>query len=164
MLHVVGLGPGSYDLVTLRAARLIESADRLFLRTAVHPAVAELPAGLAWSSFDNLYEQASDFGEVYETIVSQLLEAARGEASVVYAVPGDPAFGEETVRLLAERASGAGVTPRLVPAVSFLSPVLAAIVGSASGHLQILDATALAEPDPLLPTLVYQVYSALIAS
>lgn len=164
MLFVVGLGPGGYDLVTLRAARLIESADRLFLRTAVHPAVSELPAGVQWTSFDHLYEQAASFEQVYQTIVDEMLARAAEAERVVYAVPGDPAFGEETVSLLVRRAPEAGVEVRLVPSVSYLSPVVAAAVGSAPGHLQVLDATAPVEPNPLQPSLFYQVYSRAVAS
>jgi hypothetical protein len=58
--------------------------------------------GLAWTSFDALYEQSLHFEEVYEKIVEQLLERATS-TEVVYAVPGHPSVAEKTVKLLRER-------------------------------------------------------------
>ena len=164
MITVVGLGPGCYDLLTLRAARILESAPQVFLRTAQHPTVVSLPESVRWVAFDDVYKQAPDFEAVYDTIVARLLElAAKGEA-VVYAVPGDPSLGEATVRRLIERAASERQEVRLIPGVSFLSAALAAGPGSASGHLQIMDALAPVELNPLLPAVVYQLHDRRVAS
>jgi tetrapyrrole methylase family protein / MazG family protein len=63
-LTVVGLGPGSHDLLTLEAARAIEAARPLYLRTRQHPVVAELPQEIENISFDDLYESEDDFESV----------------------------------------------------------------------------------------------------
>ncbi len=57
-------------------------------------------------AFDDLYEAAATFDEVYAGIVEALVAAARRAApeAVVYAVPGSPLVAERTVDLL--RADG----------------------------------------------------------
>jgi tetrapyrrole methylase family protein/MazG family protein len=116
---VVGLGPAGADLLGNDAAEELTQAateGRAYLRTARHPA-ADRFEGLP--AFDDLYEAAATFDEVYAGIVEVLVAAALEAAPdpIVYAVPGSPLVAERTVDLL--RADGrAGVTTR--PALSFL--------------------------------------------
>lgn len=100
-LHVVGLGPGGDEYVTDHTRSVIARSPRRLLRTSVHPS-AHLMAGA--SSFDEIYERATDFDAVYTTIVERLVdETHRAHAAgeeIVYGVPGSPLVLERTVRLL----------------------------------------------------------------
>jgi tetrapyrrole methylase family protein/MazG family protein len=96
------------------------------------------------------------------------------EAAVVYAVPGHPLIGEESVRRLRALAAERGVEVRVVPGLSFVEPVCAALgLDPLDRHLQLLDATLLAEMDaeavmgavqPTSPALVAQLYNRRLAS
>jgi tetrapyrrole methylase family protein / MazG family protein len=118
-ITVVGLGPAGTDLVGNEATDELTRAatlGRAYLRTARHPAAARFEGVPA---FDNLYEAAATFDEVYAGIVEALVAAALEAAPdpIVYAVPGSPLVAERTVDLL--RADGrVEVTAR--PALSFL--------------------------------------------
>ena len=114
-ITVVGLGPGPYELLTLAAARILESARVVRLRTARHPTVDAFPEGIRWTSFDSLYDRLPDFEAVYSGIVDALLAEALGGNDVVYAVPGDPSLGEASVTLLRTRAAEVKVPCLLVP-------------------------------------------------
>jgi tetrapyrrole methylase family protein / MazG family protein len=121
---VVGLGPASTDLLGPGVADvLVAASGRAYLRTARHPAADRFEGVPA---FDNLYEAAATFDEVYAGIVEALVAAAVDAAPepVVYAVPGSPLVAERTVDLL--RADGrVEVTAR--PALSFLDLAWAAL-------------------------------------
>ena len=170
MITLVGLGPGRRDSLTLGAYEALKAAVTLFLRTARHPVVEDLRAeGLAFVALDPLYERASDFDRLYAELAETVLAAAR-RGDVTYAVPGHPLLGERSVELLVRAARAEGVPLRVAPAASFVDAALAALAldepTAGSGHLQLLDATALAPPDliPTLPTLIYQVYDGDMAS
>lgn len=167
-ITIVGLGPGDPKLLTQAAAQALSSARSVWVRTRRHPAVAAIPAGITVHSFDALYEAHDTFAAVYQAIAAALLAQAAKE-SVVYAVPGDPAVGETAVGLLRTQAAAAGVPLTILPGLSFLEPVLAALGWDALDGLQLADATALAQRhhpsiDPDQPALVAQIYSRLVAS
>src|SRR5215213_2744295 len=118
---VVGLGPGDAGLLTRETERWLNSGRPVWLRTRIHPTVAELPESASWGDFDALYEQASDFDTLYDQIVAALLDAAAAaDGPIVYAVPGHPTIGESTVARLRAIALGRGVGVQIVPTVSFL--------------------------------------------
>ncbi|MEI6701803.1 MAG: SAM-dependent methyltransferase, partial [Actinomycetota bacterium] len=108
---VVGLGPAGIDFLSRRTVELLEG-PRVVLRTRVHPAAEELQH---LESYDDLYEQAERFEEVYQGIVDDLVMRSQG-GPVVYAVPGSPLFAERTVELLLHDPR---VTVTIEPALSF---------------------------------------------
>lgn len=157
VVRVVGLGPGDRDDVTTRTWHLIDRSPVVRLRTRVHPAAASLGHV---ESYDEWYERADSFDELYEAIVRDLVELARTSpnAEVVYAVPGSPVVAERTVELL--RASDE-VTTICEAAVSVIDVVCAALGRDPMNEgLRIVDALATNEalrgPGPLL---VLQTYS-----
>ena len=111
---VVGLGPAGPDLLTDAARTAIARVPRRWVRTRRHPAVAAVPDA---DSFDQLYEQAGSFDEVYGAIAERLVAEATAHGEVLYAVPGSPAVAEESVARL--RADGR-VEVEVVPGLSFL--------------------------------------------
>ena len=167
-ITIVGLGPGDPAQLTREAWDVLSAAGEVYLRTARHPTVAGLPAGLGVHSFDEVYEQAGAFDQVYQTIAARVLELGARPQGVVYAVPGHPMVAEATVQLIRARLAESGAAPRIVAGLSFIEPVLAALNVDALPTLQLADALDLAAKHhpafhPDAPALVAQLYSPLIA-
>lgn len=103
-LHVIGLGPGGLDQLTLGNYRRMSAAKKVFARTAQHPCVQELIAeGICVESFDKFYAQGTSFEEVYERITEELREELQKNPEVFYAVPGHPMVAEKTLQLIDEK-------------------------------------------------------------
>jgi len=98
-IDVVGLGPAGPDLVTAGTLDLIAEIEHRFVRTERHPAAALANA----VSFDHHYEQHDSFEAVYAHIVSDLVDAAKANGRILYAVPGSPRVAEHTVVQLVEQ-------------------------------------------------------------
>jgi tetrapyrrole methylase family protein / MazG family protein len=167
-LTIVGLGPGDGRLLTRQAWDLLTQTDNLLLRTQRHPAVADLPPQIGWRSFDDLYDQAEAFDQVYAQIVASVLQAAQS-GNVVYAVPGHPLVGEATVTALLTEAAAAAVPVTVVAGLSFVEPTLTLVGADALDGLQLFDAIDLSRYqhpplNPDQPALLAQVYNRLLAS
>jgi tetrapyrrole methylase family protein / MazG family protein len=111
---VVGLGPGGDDHVTAETIASIARISHRFVRTTRHPS-AHL-VGEA-TSFDDVYEAADSFTDVYAEIVDRLVAAAAEHGEILYAVPGSPLVLERTVRTL---RADSRVATTVLPALSFL--------------------------------------------
>ncbi len=169
MITIVGLGPGPKAHLTLGAWEAISGASTLYLRTARHPCVADLPANLRVQSFDEVYQRRERFEDVYDEITARILGAAWERGEVVYAVPGDPQVGEATVPRIMARAEQEAIPVKIVHGLSFVAPCLALLGADALDGLQILDALSVADMhhppvNPALPVLLAQVYSRAVAS
>jgi tetrapyrrole methylase family protein/MazG family protein len=157
------------SFITHEAWEVLSRAPEVYVRTSRHPAVADLPPSVAVHSFDELYEQADDFSEVYGGITTSILELGKRSEGVVYCVPGHPLVGESTVTALLAQAEKDGLPIRVVAGVSFIEPVLTALRIDAMTGLQILDAldVALCQHPPLnpdIPALLGQLYDRELAS
>jgi tetrapyrrole methylase family protein / MazG family protein len=111
---VVGLGPGGHDHVTTETLALIERIPHRYLRTGVHPSADLVPDA---ETFDDRYETADTFDDVYTDIAERLVAAAAEHGEILYAVPGSPLVLERTVRHL--RTSD-DIVCDIRPAMSFL--------------------------------------------
>jgi uroporphyrin-III C-methyltransferase len=113
-VYLVGSGPGAPDLLTLRAARLLEAADIVFHDALVHPDT------LALAKAARLVDVGKRYGKIsteQRFINRSLIEAARTHASVVRLKGGDPMlFGRAQEEL--EALSEAGVEWEVVPGVT----------------------------------------------
>ncbi len=141
-LRVVGLGPGDARYVTASAAAALRGARVARLRTTVYPAAADFDV----PSYDEWYESAASFEELYERIVDDLvaLTLASPDAEVVYAVPGSPVVAERTVELLRERSE---VDVVVEPAVSVIDVACGALgVDPMTRGLRVVDALGSSEP------------------
>ncbi|HEV2235065.1 MAG TPA: SAM-dependent methyltransferase, partial [Ktedonobacterales bacterium] len=178
-ITVVGLGPGRWEDLTIAARDTLAGAARVLCRTTRHPTVDELRARhpqVAIDAFDALYDGAQSFDTLYDTMVERLLALAGepGTPALVYAVPGHPLIGEESVRRLRTRAGERGIPVRIVAGMSFVEPVCATLgIDPLERHLQLLDGTLLGDLDsaavmgailPTEPALVAQVYNRRVAS
>ncbi len=168
-ITIVGLGPGSPDLLTLEAWKALQHASTVILRTARHPTVPGLPKGPHYRSLDDHYEQATDFEALYEEIAREVLALAAQGEDVLYAVPGHPLVAEATVTRILALAGEQGIPLRIVEGLSFIEPTLTLLGLDAADGLQIWDALAVARMhhpplNPDAPALLAQVYSQAVAS
>lgn len=89
MVTVVGLGAARGDL-TAGALEAVRAADKVFVRTQMHPSVQNLKdAGIAYESFDALYEHSRS----YESLSAHIVRAVRAAGktqNVCYCVDGAP--------------------------------------------------------------------------
>src|SRR5699024_12043855 len=96
---------------------MTEASETVYTRTMDHPVIKTLQEeGVKFHSFDRVYEKHDQFGEVYEEIVDELVQAAETEP-IIYTVPGHPMVAEKTVELLLERI---GVKVNILGGISFL--------------------------------------------
>jgi tetrapyrrole methylase family protein/MazG family protein len=161
LITIVGLGPANAGSLSVAARDALRAAPCLLLRTDIHPAAEELKAeGLEYETLDSIYEFASSFDSLYTELAARVLAIAK-DKDVVYAVPGHPLIGEESIRRLMSMAREQSVPVRIIGSESFIEPALAALQVSVGDGLLILDALSL--PDaalrPETPTLFYQVYN-----
>ena len=121
-VYLVGAGPGAPDLLTLRAARLLEAADVVFHDALVHPGTLALARGA------RLVDVGKRYGKVsteQRFINRALIEAARSHDTVVRLKGGDPmVFGRAQEEIDALEA--AGIEWEVVPGIT------AALAASAS--------------------------------
>ena len=111
---VVGLGPAGPDLTNDLTRQAVESTPHRFLRTARHPSAPVVGDAI---SFDEVYEAADTFDDVYAEILERLVAAANVHGRIVYAVPGSPLVLERTTRLL---LADPRIDTTVLPALSFL--------------------------------------------
>ncbi len=172
-LTIVGLGPGDGRYLTREAWTALLDAETIYLRTKRHPAVADLPDKAVKFDFDQTYESADTFEEVYDQIVDHVLDLAQEHddqgTELVYAVPGHPLVGESTVTIMAALAEARGIRVRIVPGLSFIEPTLQAVGADALDGLQLFDAIDIAGylHPPLnsdIPLLIGQVYGKKVTS
>ncbi|MEF2247615.1 nucleoside triphosphate pyrophosphohydrolase [Paenibacillus sp. IITD108] len=169
-ITVVGLGSGHPDQLTLGIWRKLQSATELYIRTKDHPVMTLLDAeGVAYRSFDDIYEQHESFPDVYEAIAGQLIAAASNNnaaANIVYAVPGHPMVAERTVQLLRERCHNQSIELNIMGGESFLDQAFVRLGIDPIEGFALLDASELpiALLQPQLHTIIGQVYDAYTAS
>lgn len=165
-LTVVGLGPGSKEYLTVGAMEKIKESKRVILRTEKHPVVAYLrEQGIAYESFDHIYDSKENFDEVYETIVDCLLTMVETE-DILYAVPGSPFVAENTVQDLIHQAQTKEFNLQFIPAVSFIEAMLYTLRKDPIGGLKIIDGLQLDKQmlDVETDVIITQVYNQLVAS
>jgi len=180
-ITILGLGPGRWDDLTLRARAVLEQAASnditVYFRTLIHPTVEalkrEIP-NLHIESFDSFYDESTSWDTLYSRIAEQLCSLAEQQPPVLYAVPGHPLIGEASVQLLLHQAKQRGLSTGIIAGLSFLEPVCAALeLDPIAAGTQIMDATTLAALSldeiagkiiPTIPLLVAQVYNRRLAS
>lgn len=165
-ISIIGLGAGDFEQLPMGVYKQLKSSDHLYLRTKEHPVIAELESeGLAYQSFDHIYEAHDQFDAVYEEICSFLLQKA-SKYNLVYAVPGHPLVAEKTVQLLIERAEEAGIELEINGGQSFLDSMFQALKIDPVEGFQLLDGTSLNKDELSLKQhmIIGQVYDSFVAS
>ena len=168
-ITLLGLGPGNPYLLTRQAWMILEQASEIYLRTHQHPTVSGFPAQLIVHDFDDLYNQADSFEEVYTEIINQVMDLARRPEGVVYAVPGHPFIAEATSPEIARLARKEGIPVQIVEGLSFIEPVCSALGIDPFPQLSLIDALDVARTHiptfpPDVPALIAQLYSQDVAA
>jgi tetrapyrrole methylase family protein / MazG family protein len=174
-ITILGLGPGSWDDLTLRARAVLGQAAsdnrtvffRTFKHASIEPLKREIP-DLNMTSFDSFYDEATNWDTLYQRIAQEICTVAEEHPPVLYAVPGHPLIGEASVQLVLQKAHEHGLSTDIIAGLSFLEPVCAALeLDPFTSGMQMIDATHLASltPDeiagkiiPTTPLLVAQLY------
>jgi len=167
MIKIVGLGPGAREAVTIGAYEELKKADKIFLRTEIHPTVEYLREwGIKFETYDEKYESLDSFDDIYKNIALDLIEKHDEFKDIVYAVPGHPQVAEKTVSLLLKLCDEKKVEYRILPAVSFIDALIDALRIDPVAGLKILDAFDLDSQiqDRRCGTVITQVYDKYIAS
>ena len=100
--------------MTAETLATIERIPHRYLRTSRHPSAHLVPDAV---TFDEIYERADSFADVYAEIADRLVAAAVEHGEVLYVVPGSPLVLERSVRAL---RGDARIECELLPAMSFL--------------------------------------------
>lgn len=121
-VYLVGAGPGAPDLLTLRAARLLEQADIVFHDALVNPEILALAASAKCVAVG---KRCGKHSTVQAFINKQLVDAARKHKVVVRLKGGDPMlFGRAQEEI--DALTAAGIDVEVVPGIT------AALAASAS--------------------------------
>ena len=119
-ITVVGLGPSDLSFVgQAQRDTMLDPGATVIVRTLLHPAAAELAGARAVESCDDLYETLESFDDVYDAIVSRVIDAA-SQSDVVYAVPGSASVGERAVSALRTLARERQIDVTVMSGISFL--------------------------------------------
>lgn len=113
-VYLVGAGPGAPDLLTVRAARLLEAADVVFHDALVHPGTLALARRARFVDVGKRYGKVST---EQRFINRALIEAARTHETVVRLKGGDPmVFGRAQEEI--DALDAAGIDWEVVPGVT----------------------------------------------
>jgi len=113
-VYLVGAGPGAPDLLTLRAAKVLERADIVFHDALVHPDTLALARR---ARIVSVGKRSGRVSTDQRFIDRALVEAARTHAVVVRLKGGDPSmFGRVAEEI--DALTAAGVPFEIVPGVT----------------------------------------------
>jgi uroporphyrin-III C-methyltransferase len=125
-VYLVGAGPGAPDLLTIRAANLLASADIVFHDALVNPHIVALATRAAKVAVG---KRCGKHSTAQRFINKRLVDAARQHAIVVRLKGGDPLlFGRAQQEIAALEA--AGVAYEVVPGITAALAAGAAVATS----------------------------------
>lgn len=140
-IEIIGLGAGDLEQMPLGIYKKLTAANKtIYTRTMEHPVIKSLKdEGINISSFDAIYEEEDNFENVYQRIVTSLIDIARKNEIIIYTVPGHPMLAEKTVKMLIERND---VEVEVVGGQSYLDDLFTALKMDPIDGFQFLDATS----------------------
>lgn len=123
-ISLVGAGPGSGDLLTLRALDRLRAADVVYYDRLVDPAVLDLAGPRATKIFVGKHVGAHSWPQA--RIDAEIVRAALQGLRVVRLKSGDPSiFGRAGEEIAAARA--AGIAVEIVPGITAASAAAASL-------------------------------------
>ncbi|OCL25746.1 nucleoside triphosphate pyrophosphohydrolase [Orenia metallireducens] len=165
MLQILGLGAGGLKLLTLEAYQVLKKADKVYLRTKEHPAVADLEEeGIVFESFDYLYERCENFDEVYKAIAKKIINLVNSGENIVYGVPGHPLVAEDTVQKITSYLEDSDY--QIIAGPSFIDAIFTTLGIDPITGIKIIDGLnfTVRDLEPSIATIISQVYNQMIAS
>src|SRR5438477_1866417 len=104
VVYLIGAGPGAPDLLTLRAAKLLEKANIVFHDALVHPGIIALATRAEKIAVG---KRCGKHSTAQKFINKRLIDAARKHRVVVRLKGGDPMlFGRAQEEIAALEAAG----------------------------------------------------------
>ncbi|WIL69438.1 MULTISPECIES: MazG nucleotide pyrophosphohydrolase domain-containing protein [Staphylococcus] len=165
-ITVVGLGNYGIEDLPLGIYKFLKKQTLVYTRTFDHPVIQDLTMeGINIESFDQEYKNHDAFQNVYEAIVSKLINTAK-ENNIVYTVPGHPRVAETTTVYLEQYAQKhSDIEVEILGGKSFIDDIFEAVKVDPNDGFTMLDATDLQKEKLNIRThtLITQVYSAMVA-
>ncbi|KKD23185.1 nucleotide pyrophosphohydrolase [Staphylococcus cohnii subsp. cohnii] len=165
-ITIVGLGNYGIEDLPLGIYKFLKKQTLVYTRTFDHPVIQDLTSeGIDMESFDQEYKRHDAFQNVYEAIVTKLIDAAR-DNDVVYTVPGHPRVAETTTVYLEQYAQQhSDIEIEILGGKSFIDDIFEAVKVDPNDGFTMLDATDLQKEklNMRTHTLITQVYSAMVA-
>jgi tetrapyrrole methylase family protein/MazG family protein len=119
-IHIIGLGPGEFDLLSFGAYNKLKNGSNIYFRTKKHPVVEDLiEEGIVFESLDYFYDEEKDFDKVYKNISEYIINKAKTD-DVIYAVPGHPRVAEKTVEIIQGLADENNIDVKVIASMSFV--------------------------------------------
>lgn len=165
-ITVVGLGNYGIEDLPLGIYKFLKKQTLVYTRTFDHPVIQDLTMeGINIESFDQEYKNHDAFQNVYEAIVSKLINTAK-DNNIVYTVPGHPRVAETTTVYLEQYAQQhSDIEVEILGGKSFIDDIFEAVKVDPNDGFTTLDATDLHKEKLNIRThtLITQVYSAMVA-
>ena len=165
-ITVVGLGNYGIEDLPLGIYKFLKKQTLVYTRTFDHPVIQDLTMeGINIESFDQEYKNHDAFQNVYEAIVSKLINIAK-DNNIVYTVPGHPRVAETTTVYLEQYAQQhSDIEVEILGGKSFIDDIFEAVKVDPNDGFTMLDATDLQKEKLNIRThtLITQVYSAMVA-
>jgi len=135
-LFIVGMGPGPFSMITQGALSILKEADTVFVQTKEHPVVSKLVSlGIHVDCLDKLYEDALDFDELNQSLVTRALEAVKTKNTAL-AVSGHGLIAQSVMAPLMTQAMEQGVEILVHPGIGYEDAALAACkLSAAEGYV-----------------------------
>ena len=165
-ITVVGLGNYGIEDLPLGIYKFLKKQTLVYTRTFDHPVIQDLTMeGINIESFDQEYKNHDAFQNVYEAIVSKLINNVK-DNNIVYTVPGHPRVAETTTVYLEQYAQQhSDIEVEILGGKSFIDDIFEAVKVDPNDGFTMLDATYLQKEKLNIRThtLITQVYSAMVA-
>lgn len=165
-ISVIGLGPGDIDLLTVKAFKMINESEKIYLRTNKHKIVNYLNENnIEYESYDYVYEEKESFEDVYEFITDDLVNKSK-DKDIIYCVPNNPFEGDETVNNLIKYRNQNIVDVEIIPGVSSIDTCVNTVEIDIFEGIKVIDGLNINnfDIDININTLLTQVYDNIIAS
>lgn len=143
-ITIVGLGPGPWKYLTREALDVLGSAHRIYARTSKHPVLRSPHLRATVVAFDDLDDREGLPSAASQTIAERILDQANRSPEVVYAVPGSPFLGDQSVRLVVDLAAARGFSVQMVAGISMIDLVIQTLrLDPLAGGITIVDTAQL---------------------